>query len=115
MAVAQVVEADAGVDFDRTMRMGRRRIEPTGLAINWLKIDPNHKIGPTDRTNSGLVQISALAILVADDVVVAGEALVGQVVGQFEKVEKSAAVIERWVNEYLEATEHLNAYNAAGV
>lgn len=38
---------------------------------------------------------------------------VGQVVGQFEKVEKTAAVIERWVNEYLEATEHLNALNAA--
>jgi NAD(P)H-dependent flavin oxidoreductase YrpB (nitropropane dioxygenase family) len=38
---------------------------------------------------------------------------VGQVVGQFEKVEKTAAVIERWVNEYLEATEHLNDLNAA--
>ena len=38
---------------------------------------------------------------------------VGQVVGQFEKVEKSAAVIERWVNEYLEATEHLDALNEA--
>jgi len=38
---------------------------------------------------------------------------VGQVVGQFERVEKSAAVIERWVNEYLEATESLDAYNAA--
>lgn len=38
---------------------------------------------------------------------------VGQVVGQFERVEKSAAVIERWVNEYLEATETLDAYNAA--
>jgi NAD(P)H-dependent flavin oxidoreductase YrpB (nitropropane dioxygenase family) len=38
---------------------------------------------------------------------------VGQVVGQFEKVEKTAAVIERWVNEYLEATEHLDALNAA--
>jgi NAD(P)H-dependent flavin oxidoreductase YrpB (nitropropane dioxygenase family) len=38
---------------------------------------------------------------------------VGQVVGQFERVEKSAAVIERWVAEYLEATEHLDAYNAA--
>ena len=33
---------------------------------------------------------------------------VGQVVGQFEKVEKTAAVIERWVNEYLEATSHLD-------
>ena len=41
---------------------------------------------------------------------------VGQVVGQFEKVEKSAAVIQRWVEEYLEATEHLNQLNtAAGV
>ena len=29
---------------------------------------------------------------------------VGQVVGQFEKVEKTAAVIERWVGEYIEAT-----------
>ena len=38
---------------------------------------------------------------------------VGQVVGQFERVEKSAAVIERWVTEYLEATESLDAYNAA--
>ena len=38
---------------------------------------------------------------------------VGQVVGQFEKVEKTAAVIERWVNEYLEATEHLDSLNAA--
>ncbi len=38
---------------------------------------------------------------------------VGQVVGQFEKVEKTAAVIERWVNEYLEATSHLDALNAA--
>ena len=38
---------------------------------------------------------------------------VGQVVGQFEKVEKTATVIERWVNEYLEATEHLDALNAA--
>jgi NAD(P)H-dependent flavin oxidoreductase YrpB (nitropropane dioxygenase family) len=41
---------------------------------------------------------------------------VGQVVGQFEKVEKTAAVIERWVNEYLEATERLDELNArAGV
>src|SRR3954447_25546874 len=38
---------------------------------------------------------------------------VGQVVGQFEKVEKSAAVIERWVNEYLEATSHLDQLNEA--
>jgi len=40
---------------------------------------------------------------------------VGQVVGQFEKVEKTAAVMERWVNEYLEATEHLDALNQAAV
>ena len=33
---------------------------------------------------------------------------VGQVVGQFERVEKTAAVIERWVNEYIDATERLN-------
>jgi NAD(P)H-dependent flavin oxidoreductase YrpB (nitropropane dioxygenase family) len=38
---------------------------------------------------------------------------VGQVVGQFEKVEKTAAVVQRWVEEYLEATEHLNSLNAA--
>jgi NAD(P)H-dependent flavin oxidoreductase YrpB (nitropropane dioxygenase family) len=38
---------------------------------------------------------------------------VGQVVGQFERVEKTAAVIERWVNEYLEATQHLDELNAA--
>ena len=38
---------------------------------------------------------------------------VGQVVGQFERVEKTAAVIERWVNEYLEATERLDELNAA--
>jgi NAD(P)H-dependent flavin oxidoreductase YrpB (nitropropane dioxygenase family) len=38
---------------------------------------------------------------------------VGQVVGQFEKVEKTSAVIERWVNEYLEATQHLDALNEA--
>jgi NAD(P)H-dependent flavin oxidoreductase YrpB (nitropropane dioxygenase family) len=40
---------------------------------------------------------------------------VGQVVGQFEKVEKTAAVIQRWVEEYLEAVERLDALNAAGV
>ena len=42
---------------------------------------------------------------------------VGQVVGQFTKVEKSAAVIERWVSEYLEATGRLEQINeaAAGV
>ena len=38
---------------------------------------------------------------------------VGQVVGQFEKVEKTSAVMQRWVNEYLEATSHLDALNAA--
>ncbi len=38
---------------------------------------------------------------------------VGQVVGQFTKVEKSAAVIERWVQEYLEATNRLNELNEA--
>lgn len=38
---------------------------------------------------------------------------VGQVVGQFERVEKTAGVIERWVNEYLEATAHLDALNTA--
>jgi len=38
---------------------------------------------------------------------------VGQVVGQFEKVEKTAGVIERWVNEYLEATAHLDGLNTA--
>jgi NAD(P)H-dependent flavin oxidoreductase YrpB (nitropropane dioxygenase family) len=38
---------------------------------------------------------------------------IGQVVGQFTKVEKSAAVIERWVQEYLEATATLNELNEA--
>src|SRR3954464_8006781 len=38
---------------------------------------------------------------------------VGQVVGQFQKVEKTAAVIQRWVEEYLEAVERLNSLNAA--
>ena len=38
---------------------------------------------------------------------------VGQVVGQFTKVEKSAAVIERWVSEYLEATGRLEQINEA--
>ena len=38
---------------------------------------------------------------------------VGQVVGQFTKVERSAAVIERWVTEYLEATTRLNDLNEA--
>jgi NAD(P)H-dependent flavin oxidoreductase YrpB (nitropropane dioxygenase family) len=38
---------------------------------------------------------------------------VGQVVGQFEKVEKTSAVIERWVQEYLEASNTLNELNEA--
>jgi len=38
---------------------------------------------------------------------------VGQVVGQFTKVEKTAAVIERWVQEYLEATGRLEEINEA--
>ncbi len=38
---------------------------------------------------------------------------VGQVVGQFTKVEKTAAVIERWVQEYLESSTRLNDLNEA--
>jgi NAD(P)H-dependent flavin oxidoreductase YrpB (nitropropane dioxygenase family) len=38
---------------------------------------------------------------------------IGQVVGQFTKVEKTSAVIERWVQEYLEATNTLNELNEA--
>jgi len=38
---------------------------------------------------------------------------VGQVVGQLTKVEKSAKVIERWVQEYLEATNRLSELNEA--
>ncbi|HET9875226.1 MAG TPA: nitronate monooxygenase family protein [Mycobacterium sp.] len=38
---------------------------------------------------------------------------VGQVVGQLAKVEKTAAVIQRWVQEYLEATGRLDEINAA--
>ncbi|MEB3022035.1 nitronate monooxygenase [[Mycobacterium] crassicus] len=38
---------------------------------------------------------------------------VGQVVGQFTKVEKTATVIERWIQEYLEATGQLEEFNAA--
>ena len=34
---------------------------------------------------------------------------VGQVVGQFEKVERSAAVIQRWVEEYIDAVDGLAA------
>ena len=41
---------------------------------------------------------------------------IGQVVGQFTKVEKSAAVVHRLVEEYLEAVDALNALNErAGV
>ena len=36
---------------------------------------------------------------------------VGQVVGQFERVEKSAAVIQRWVEEYIDSTERIAALN----
>jgi NAD(P)H-dependent flavin oxidoreductase YrpB (nitropropane dioxygenase family) len=38
---------------------------------------------------------------------------VGQVVGQFEKVEKSAAVIQRWVEEYIDAVDGLNVLSNA--
>jgi NAD(P)H-dependent flavin oxidoreductase YrpB (nitropropane dioxygenase family) len=38
---------------------------------------------------------------------------VGQVVGQFKKVEKTSAVISRWVEEYLEATQVLTEFNSA--
>jgi NAD(P)H-dependent flavin oxidoreductase YrpB (nitropropane dioxygenase family) len=38
---------------------------------------------------------------------------VGQVVGQFNKVEKTSVVIERWVQEYLEATNRLDELNEA--
>jgi NAD(P)H-dependent flavin oxidoreductase YrpB (nitropropane dioxygenase family) len=38
---------------------------------------------------------------------------VGQVVGQFTKVERTSVVIERWVQEYLEATGTLNDLNEA--
>lgn len=38
---------------------------------------------------------------------------VGQVVGQFTKVEKTSAVMQRWVQEYLEATGRLDEINAA--
>jgi len=38
---------------------------------------------------------------------------VGQVVGQLSKVEKSSAVIERWVREYLEASSRLEEINEA--
>jgi NAD(P)H-dependent flavin oxidoreductase YrpB (nitropropane dioxygenase family) len=38
---------------------------------------------------------------------------VGQVVGQLNRVEKSSAVIERWVTEYLEASTRLDELNEA--
>ena len=38
---------------------------------------------------------------------------VGQVVGQLSKVERSSAVIERWVREYLEASSRLEEINEA--
>jgi NAD(P)H-dependent flavin oxidoreductase YrpB (nitropropane dioxygenase family) len=38
---------------------------------------------------------------------------IGQVVGQFTKVEKTSTVIERWVQEYLEATSRLDELNAS--
>ncbi|MDO9494383.1 MAG: nitronate monooxygenase family protein [Nocardioides sp.] len=40
---------------------------------------------------------------------------VGQVVGQLTKVEKTATVIERWVQEYLDATTRLDELNAAAL
>jgi len=40
---------------------------------------------------------------------------VGQVVGQLTRVEKTASVIERWVDEYLAATQRLEELNAAAL
>lgn len=40
---------------------------------------------------------------------------VGQVVGQLMKVEKTATVIQRWVSEYLEASNRLTELNEAAV
>ena len=40
---------------------------------------------------------------------------VGQVVGQLTRVEKTATVIERWVDEYVEATTRLDELNAAAL
>ncbi|MFA6298328.1 MAG: nitronate monooxygenase family protein [Nocardioides sp.] len=40
---------------------------------------------------------------------------VGQVVGQLTKVEKTATVIERWVQEYVDATTRLDELNAAAM
>jgi hypothetical protein len=38
---------------------------------------------------------------------------VGQVVGQLNQVEKASVVVQRLVEEYIEATERLDALNAA--
>lgn len=40
---------------------------------------------------------------------------VGQVVGQLTKVEKTATVIERWVQEYVDASTRLDELNAAAL
>lgn len=40
---------------------------------------------------------------------------VGQVVGQLTKVEKTATVIERWVQEYVDASSRLDELNAAAL
>jgi len=40
---------------------------------------------------------------------------VGQVVGQLTRVDKTATVIERWVQEYLDATTRLDELNAAAL
>lgn len=40
---------------------------------------------------------------------------VGQVVGQLTKVDKTATVIERWVQDYLDATTRLDELNAAAL
>jgi len=40
---------------------------------------------------------------------------VGQVVGQLTKVDRTSTVIERWVEEYLEATTRLDELNAAAL
>ncbi|HEY0904760.1 MAG TPA: nitronate monooxygenase family protein [Marmoricola sp.] len=40
---------------------------------------------------------------------------VGQVVGQLTRVDKTATVIERWVQEYLDATTRLEELNAAAL
>ncbi|MCU4184163.1 nitronate monooxygenase family protein [Acidiferrimicrobium sp. IK] len=40
---------------------------------------------------------------------------IGQVVGQLERVEKAGAVVRRWVEEYVDAVEHLDALTAAAL